>query len=108
MPGILVGYARTSTCNQQAGLDAQLRDLKAIGCEEMLERRREGVAKARADGKYKGRRPTARANAAEIIKFDAEGLQRSEIARRTGIGVASVYWVLADAKKLDAGRTIPV
>ena len=29
MPGILVGYARTSTCDQQAGLDAQIRDLKA-------------------------------------------------------------------------------
>ena len=28
MPGILVGYARTSTCDQQAGLDAQVRDLK--------------------------------------------------------------------------------
>ena len=43
-----------------------------------------------------------------MIKFDAEGLQRAEIARRTGIGVASVYRVLADAKKPDAGRTIPV
>ena len=27
-----------------------------------------------------------------------KGLQRTEIARRTGIGVASVYRVLADAK----------
>jgi hypothetical protein len=36
VPGILVGYARTSTCDQQAGLDAQLRDLKAIGCEEIF------------------------------------------------------------------------
>jgi DNA invertase Pin-like site-specific DNA recombinase len=35
-------------------------------------------------------------------------LQRTEIARRTGIGVAAVYRVLADAKKLDAGRMIPV
>jgi DNA invertase Pin-like site-specific DNA recombinase len=199
MPGILVGYARTSTCDQQAGLDAQIRDLKAIGCEEvyaeqvsavaqrdrfsealrfvrrgdtlvcckpdrlarstmnllrivddldrrgvgliilsmggqqidtrsptgklmvtmlaaiaeferglLLERQREGVAKAKQDGKYKGRQPTARAKAAEVIKFDAEGLQRAEIERRTGIGIASVYRVLAGAKKLDAGRTIPL
>jgi DNA invertase Pin-like site-specific DNA recombinase len=74
----------------------------------LLERQREGVAKAKQEGKYKGRQPTARAKAVEVIKFDAEGLQRAEIARRTGIGVASVYRVLADAKKLDAGRTIPV
>ena len=65
----------------------------------LLERQREGVAKARADGKYKGRKPTARAKAAEVIRLDAEGLQRTEIARRTGIGVASVYRVLADAKR---------
>ena len=31
MPGILVGYARTSTCDQQAGLDAQIRDLRLPG-----------------------------------------------------------------------------
>src|ERR1700693_3967838 len=36
MPGILVGYARVSTCDQQAGLDAQIRDLKAAGCEEIF------------------------------------------------------------------------
>ena len=195
MPGILVGYARTSTCEQQAELDAQVRDLKAAGYEEifseqvsavaqrdrlrealrfvrrgdtlvackpdrlarsttdllrivddfdrrgvglimlsmggqridtrsptgklmitmlaaiaeferglLLERQREGVAKAKQDGKYKGRQPTARAKAAEVIKFDAEGLQRTEIARRTGIGVASVYRVLADAKRSAGGR----
>src|SRR5438105_2164240 len=27
-----IGYARTSTIDQKAGLDAQLRDLKAAGC----------------------------------------------------------------------------
>jgi DNA invertase Pin-like site-specific DNA recombinase len=164
MPGILVGYARVSTTDQQAGLDAQIRDLRAMGCEEifaeqvsalgqrdrlkealrfvrrgdtlvvtkpdrlarstadllrivedldrrgvglimlsmggqqidtrsptgklmvtmlaaiaeferglLLERQREGVAKAKADGKYKGRKPTARAKAAEVIKLEADG-----------------------------------
>ena len=29
--------------------------------ELMLERQREGIAKAKAEGKYKGRKPTARA-----------------------------------------------
>jgi DNA invertase Pin-like site-specific DNA recombinase len=36
MAGILVGYGRTSTCDQQAGLDAQVRDLKAAGWEEIF------------------------------------------------------------------------
>lgn len=65
----------------------------------LLERQREGVAKAKADGKYKGRKTTARAKAAEVLRLDAEGLQRTEIAERLEIGVASVYRVLADAKK---------
>jgi DNA invertase Pin-like site-specific DNA recombinase len=190
MPGISVGYARTSTVDQRAGLEAQLRDLKAAGCEEvfseqvsavaqrdrlkealrfvrrgdtlvvckpdrlarsttdllriveeldrrsvglimlsmggqcidtraptgklmitmlgaiaeferglLLERQREGVAKAKADGKYKGRKPTARAKSAEVIRMEGEGLQRAEIARRLDIGVASVYRMLADARK---------
>jgi DNA invertase Pin-like site-specific DNA recombinase len=189
MPGTLVGYARTSTADQQAGLDVQVRDLQAAGCEEifaeqvsavgqrdrlkealrfvrrndtllvckpdrlarsttdllrivddldrrgvglimlsmggqqidtrsptgklmitmlgaiaeferglLLERQREGVAKAKRDKKYKGRKATARAKAAEVIKLNTEGLQRAEIARRVGIGVASVYRVLADAR----------
>src|ERR1017187_8216447 len=65
----------------------------------LLERQREGVAKAKADGKYKGRKPTARAKAEDVIRLDAEGFQRTEIARRLEIGVASVYRVLADAKR---------
>jgi DNA invertase Pin-like site-specific DNA recombinase len=32
---MLVGYARTSTAEQIAGLDAQERDLRAAGAEEM-------------------------------------------------------------------------
>jgi len=31
-----VGYARTSTLEQRAGLDAQLRDLGAAGCEKIF------------------------------------------------------------------------
>jgi DNA invertase Pin-like site-specific DNA recombinase len=65
----------------------------------LIERQREGVARAKLDRKYKGRKPTARAKAAEVIRLDAEGFQRTEIALRTGIGVASVYRVLADAKR---------
>jgi DNA invertase Pin-like site-specific DNA recombinase len=170
-------YARTSTLDQQAGFEAQLRDLEAAGCtklfqeqvssvatrpqldacldyvregdtldrlarstahllqivetlerkgaalrildlsidtstatgrlmltmigaiatferEMMLERQREGIAKAKAAGKYKGRAPTARAKAAQVYLLQAEGVGATEIARRLGIGRSSVYRVL--------------
>lgn len=183
---MLVGYARTSTLDQTAGLEAQLRVLKAEGCERifeeqvssvdvrarekleealsyvregdtlvvtkldrlarsmahmmeirhrleergthlkiidlnldtttptgklmlnllgsvaefereiMLERQREGIAKAKAEGKYKGRAPTARRRATEVFALQKEGVGASEIAKRLGIGRASVYRILAD------------
>jgi hypothetical protein len=44
MAGILVGYARTSTCDQQAGLDPQIHDLKPAGCEEIFPEQVSAVA----------------------------------------------------------------
>ncbi|MBX5046972.1 recombinase family protein [Rhizobium lentis] len=182
----LVGYARTSTTDQKAGLEAQLRDLKAAGCEKifheelsalatkrpelervldwvregdtlivtkpdrlarstadllaiakqletegvtlrilsmnvdtatptgklmltilggiaaferdlMLERQREGIAKAKSEGKYKGRAPTARAKGDEVKRLKAEGLTADAIAERLNIGRASVFRILRDA-----------
>jgi DNA invertase Pin-like site-specific DNA recombinase len=181
---MIVGYARTSTLEQQAGLDAQVRDLQAAGAERifseqtssvgsrpqldtmldfirerdvliitrldrlarstshllsivetieskgatlrvlnlnldtatatgrlmltlvgaiaqferelMLERQREGIARAKEAGKYRGRAPTARAKLAEIRALKAEGAGASEIARRLGIGRASVYRLLGE------------
>lgn len=181
----MVGYARTSTVEQEAGLAAQERDLKAAGCERlfservssvarraaleqaldfvregdtlvvtkpdrlarsvadllaivgrleakrvslrvlsmggsevdtatptgrlmltmlgavaeferalMLERQREGIAKAKAEGKYRGRVPTAQRKAAEVLKLKAEGVGAVEIARRLSIGRASVYRIV--------------
>jgi DNA invertase Pin-like site-specific DNA recombinase len=55
--------------------------------EVLLERQREGVQRAKREGKYKGRAPTARAKSAEI---------------RLGVGVASVYRVLAEEKAAHA------
>jgi len=177
-----VGYGRTSTLDQRAGMEAQLRDLQAAGCEKvfheqvssvekrpqleacldfiresdtlvvtkldrlarstqhlleiaslvkrkgadlhalnlnietssatgkllltmiaavatferemMLERQREGIAKAKAEGKYRGRKPTARARAAEVNALKADGVRPVDIARRLGIGRASVYRIL--------------
>src|ERR1700722_18691878 len=42
--------------------------------EVMLERQREGIAKAKGEGRYKGRAPTARAKSADIQRLAAEGL----------------------------------
>ena len=63
--------------------------------EVRLERQREGIAKAKAEGRYKGRAPIARAKADEVRKLAAEGLPREAIAAQVGIGVASVYRILA-------------
>ena len=187
---MMVGYARTSTAEQAAGLDAQVRDLTAAGCEEvysekvssvaqraeltqalkfvrkgdvlmvtkpdrlarstaellgieadltkrgvglvvlsmggerldtrnptsklmltilagvatwereiMLERQREGIAKAKAEGAYKGRKPTARAQAGKVHKLIADGLTRQAVAGQLKIGVASVYRILAHERR---------
>jgi DNA invertase Pin-like site-specific DNA recombinase len=63
--------------------------------ELMLERQREGIAKAKAEGKYKGRAPTARVKSAEVQRLHKEGIGATEIAKRLQIGRASVYRVLA-------------
>ncbi|MBP2304607.1 helix-turn-helix domain-containing protein [Azospirillum melinis] len=183
---MLIGYARTSTLDQMAGIEAQVRDLQAVGCERlfqeqvssvdvanreqlaialdfiregdalvvtkldrlarsvahlmtildalkakgaslrilnmgidtstptgklmltvlsgvaeferdiMLERQREGIAKAKAEGKYKGRKPTAQAKAEDVMALKAQGVGASEIAKRLGIGRASVYRILSE------------
>lgn len=55
-------------------------------------RQREGIAKAKARGVYKGRRPTI--DPREVARLRDEGVGPAEIARQMGIGRASVYRVL--------------
>ena len=182
---MLVGYARTSTADQNAGLEAQVAELRAAVCEElfveqvssiqrreelekalkfirkgdtlvvskldrlarsipdlvriigaleekqatlrilamnldtntptgrlllnlvgsvaqfereiMLERQREGVAKAKAEGKYRGRAPTARAKSEDVIAKFSASQRPADIAKSIGIGRASVYRILNEA-----------
>ena len=55
MPGILAGYARTSTSGQQAGMDAQNRDLEAAGCEEIFSEQISAVASRIGSRNFLGR-----------------------------------------------------
>ena len=56
------------------------------------ERQAEGIAKAKADGVYKGRKPSIDV---EVVKrMKAEGMGATAIAKELNIGRASVYRVL--------------
>lgn len=66
--------------------------------EIMLERQREGVAKARAAGKYKGRKPIALNRRQEVMRLVKEGISKTNIAKQIGIGEATVYRILRTAK----------
>ncbi len=58
------------------------------------ERQLEGIAKAKSEGKYKGRKPTARAKAKQVHELIRQGMTRQDAADSLGIGVASVYRIL--------------
>lgn len=61
----------------------------------MLERQREGIAKAKAEGKYRGRKPTAFLKADKVREMASLGFRPAQIARLAGIGRSSVYRILA-------------
>ena len=56
------------------------------------ERQLEGIAKAKAEGVYKGRKPSI--DPARVRELAAQGLGGTEIARTLGISRASVYRLL--------------
>ena len=63
----------------------------------MLERQREGIAKAKAENRYLGRRPSARLKADEAVKLFKEKRTVTEIADALRIGRGSVYRALEAA-----------
>jgi DNA invertase Pin-like site-specific DNA recombinase len=50
----------------------------------------------KAEGKYKGRNPTAMNQRAKIKAMDAEGTTRAAIAEKLGISERSVYRALVE------------
>ena len=65
--------------------------------EMMLERQKEGIAKAKGQGKYKGRKPTAREQADKVLALKAAGVPRQNIQDQLGISRASYYRIVAKA-----------
>ena len=71
--------------NMMAGIAQFEREL-------MLERQLEGIAKAKAEGKYKGRQATI--DAGKIRELVALGIPKAKIAKQLGISRDSVYRAL--------------
>jgi len=65
--------------------------------ELIRERMLVGIAKAKAEGKYRGRAPTARMKADTVKQLHAAGVGPSEIARQLSIGRTSVFRILTAA-----------
>ncbi|MEP0941213.1 MAG: recombinase family protein [Rhizobiaceae bacterium] len=63
--------------------------------EMMLERQREGIARAKLQGKYKGRKPTAMAKKSEVLEMRTKGIGATQIAAELGISRASVYRIIS-------------
>lgn len=59
--------------------------------EVMLERQREGIAKAKSEGKYKGRQPTVIKKIDEVEELVLQGFKPAEIMAKLAIGKTSFY-----------------
>jgi DNA invertase Pin-like site-specific DNA recombinase len=89
-------------CLQQAGMDTTtstgklllgvLASIAEFETDIRKERQREGIDKAKANGVYKGRKPSV--DTATVRSLHSEGIGASSIAKRLGIGRASVYRAL--------------
>ncbi len=60
------------------------------------ERQMEGISKAKKEGKYKGRKPTARAKSKKVLELIERGMTRQAVADELNIGIASVYRILKE------------
>lgn len=65
----------------------------------MLERQKVGIAKAKSEGRYRGRAPTARRLAPQVHELRASGVGATAIAEKLGISRASVHRIVAEATR---------
>ena len=75
--------------------------------EMMLERQRAGIAAAKAEGKYRGRAPTAMAKADEAIAMLTAGQKPAAVARALGIARSSLYRIM-DERGVTRQSTVTV
>jgi DNA invertase Pin-like site-specific DNA recombinase len=71
--------------------------------EMMLERQADGIAKAKENGVYKGRKPTALAKSEQVLQLLAAGKTKQHVADKLNIGIASVYRI-AKAHKAESTK----
>ena len=55
----------------------------------------EGIAKAKAEGKYTGRKPTAMNKSDAALSLLKSGLSKAKVCEQLGISRASLYRILA-------------
>ena len=67
----------------------------------MLSRQLEGIAKAKAEGKYRGGIPTARAKAEQVFALVDAGKTKAEAAEELGISIRSVFRILRTRKDAE-------
>lgn len=99
----LAGKGVAFRCTSQSGIDtdtstgrlmlAMLAAVAAFENDIRRERQMEGIEKAKADGRYRGRKPSV--DVARVQELHSAGLGPSKIAQSLGIGRASVYRALA-------------
>ena len=93
-----IGGTAIDTCNPTGKLILNvISSVAQFEREMMLERQREGSAKAKAEGKYKGRKPTARAKTEMVLLAKKQGLPPTQIIRDLGISKTSYYRILEAA-----------
>lgn len=73
---------------------------------QIRERQAQGIAKARAAGRYTGRKPVLdAAQIAELRRRAAAGEAKAAIARDLGVSRATIYNYLHDAHQADSSAT---
>jgi len=73
----------------------------------MLSRQSEGIARAKAEGKYRGGIPTARAKAEQVFALVDAGKTRAEAAEALGISIRSVFRILRTRNDAEKAPVAP-